>query len=452
MYIVCKRKECARLNQEYLNSLNGELIKLKATHHHATQKTYKPWIEPKEGAVATTSFLNELKLKLGAKVMLIHNIDTVDCLTNGQLGELIDVIKTKNGEVDKLVIKLQNETAGKQNRTHHAGLVRKYPNCVIIERVSNQYTLRKKSGEVGTTATVMQFPVKLAFAITSHKIQGQTIPWPISVVLDLNSIFEDAQAHVMLSRVQRLQQVYILKSLDKAKIRTSHIGLNELERLKKISINKNPTPWQKQAENCIKVASLNCAGLAAHYVDILADDKLMKGDIIHLVETSLEKNEGNQFNIPGYKSHFVNVGNGKGIAVYFKSKRFNHEKDFIAANMQLTKLTSNEVDVINVYRSSNGNSVELLNNMVAMMTIGKPVLITGDFNICMMNHQNNRMSKGLEMQGFRQMIKDATHIRGGHIDHVYWKDENGMWKDPQLELHCPYYSDHDASLITLLKD
>ena len=70
---------------------------------------------------------------------------------------------------------------------------------------------------------------------------------------------------------------------------------------------------------------MNCAGLAAHYVDILADDTLMKGDIIHLIETSLEKNEGNQFNIPGYKSHFVNVGNGKGIAVYFKSELFCHE-------------------------------------------------------------------------------------------------------------------------------
>ena len=440
------------LNKEYLNSLRGELISMKAIHHHATQKKYKPWIEPKEGAVATTSFLNELKLKLGAKVMLIHNIDTVDCLTNGQLGELIDVIKTKNEEVDKLVIKLQNETAGRQNRAHHAGLERKYPNCVIIERVSNQYTLRKKSGEVGTTATVMQFPVKLAFAITSHKIQGQTIPWPMSVVLDLNSIFEDAQAHVMLSRVQRLQQVYILKSLDKAKIRTSNIGLNELERLKKISINENPPPWQKQAENCVKVASLNCAGLAAHYVDILADEKLMKADIIHLIETSLEKNEENGLNIPGYISHFINVGNGKGIATYFKSELFSHEQDFIAANMQLTKFTSNELDVINVYRSSNGNSLELLNNMIAMMMPGKPLLITGDFNICIMNHQKNRMSKGLEINEFRQTIKEATHLRGGHIDHVYWKDEHGVWTDPQLELYCPYYSDHDASLITLLKD
>ena len=82
LYIVCKRKECSKLNLDYLNSLKGELLEIKAKHHHATQKKYKPWIEPKEGAVATTSFLDELKLQVGVKVMIIHNIDTVDCLTN----------------------------------------------------------------------------------------------------------------------------------------------------------------------------------------------------------------------------------------------------------------------------------------------------------------------------------------------------------------------------------
>ena len=143
LYIVCKRKECAKLNFDYLNSLNGELLEIKAKHHHAKQKKYKPWIEPKEGAVATTSFLDELKLKVGVKVMIIHNIDTVDCLTNGQIGELIDVIKTTNGDVDKLIIKLQNQAAGKTNRQKYPGLACRYPNCVIIERVSIQYISAK---------------------------------------------------------------------------------------------------------------------------------------------------------------------------------------------------------------------------------------------------------------------------------------------------------------------
>ena len=453
LFIVCKRKECARINFEYLNSLGGQLIEIKARHHHPTQKKYTPWIEPKEGAVASTAFLDELKLKLGAKVMIVHNIDTADCLTNGQLGKLIDVIRTTKGECDKLVIRLQNKTAGKQNRQNFPQYAVRYPDCVIIERVSNQYTLRKKSGDVGTAALVIQFPVKLAFAITSHKIQGQTIPWPMQVALDLNSVFEDAQAHVMLSRVQCLQQVYILKSLDESKIRTSNIGLNELVRLKTISFNENPTPWHRQPENdTIKIASLNCAGLKSHFEDILADDKLMNADIIHLLETSLEKNENQLWNIPGYIPHFINVGNGKGIATYFKHILFSHEQDHIASNMQLTKFASKELDVISVYRSSNGNSVELFNNATAMITLGKPMLITGDFNICMLNHWKNRMTKGLEMNGFTQMIREATHIRGGHIDHVYWKDELDMWMNPQIELYSPYYSDHDASLITLSKN
>ena len=75
LFIVCKRRDCAEMNAHYLNSLDGELVTIQAKHHNATQAKYKPYIEPKEGAVATTSFIDKLKLKIGAKVMIIHNID-----------------------------------------------------------------------------------------------------------------------------------------------------------------------------------------------------------------------------------------------------------------------------------------------------------------------------------------------------------------------------------------
>ena len=273
----------------------------------------------------------------------------------------------------------------------------------------------------------------------------------MSVVLDLNSIFEDAQAHVMLSRVQRLQQVYLLKSLDDSKIRTSQIGLKELERLDAISINRNPTPWHRPTDNTIKVVSLNCAGLKAHFIDIQADGKILEADIIHLLETSLDENEGNKLTLQGYRKHLINVGNGKGIATYFKDDVFSHQQDVTESRMQVTKLNSIDVDVISVYRSDQGNSRELLTYLEAMITHGKPTLITGDFNICYLNHSGNRMSKGLEKMGFSQRIREATHIRGGHIDHVYWRDDSNVWKDPELELYSPYYSDHDASCITLVR-
>ena len=146
---------------------------MKARHYHPTQKKFKPFIDHKEGTIGTTSFQDNLRLKIGAKIIIIHNIDTSDSLTNGQLGVLVAVIKSKDGEVDKLIVKLQKKNAGIQNRRKFAGLASKYPDSVILERSSVNHSLRKRGGAVGSTATLEQFPVKLAHAITLIKFKGK---------------------------------------------------------------------------------------------------------------------------------------------------------------------------------------------------------------------------------------------------------------------------------------
>ena len=52
--------------------------------------------------------------------MLIHYIDTVDGLTNGCLGLLVDVLKTTNGKVDKLIIEFTNPKQGELKRQSNA--------------------------------------------------------------------------------------------------------------------------------------------------------------------------------------------------------------------------------------------------------------------------------------------------------------------------------------------
>ena len=144
----------------------------------------------------------------------------------------MDVIMTTDNKVDILVIKLKDQRAGELNRKKNPNLSSKYPECVFIERVVVNYNLRKKSGDAGATATVIQFPVRLSHANTAHKYQGQTVPAPGTVSLDINSVFEPGQAYVMLSRIQCIDQLYILKDLDPSKIRAAPAALEELKRLK----------------------------------------------------------------------------------------------------------------------------------------------------------------------------------------------------------------------------
>ena len=66
-------------------------------------------------------------------------------------------------------------------------------------------------------------------------------------------------------------------------------------------------------------------------------------------------------------------------------------------------------------------------------------------------HKNTKhtLIEGLQEQGFTQLMKEATHIRGGNIDHVYWYDPDKLFEEIAVERYSPYYSDHDALLVTL---
>ena len=107
-----------------------------------------------------------------------------------------------------------------------------------VERTGGPATCA--SAVTASSATLVQFPVKVAHAITAHKIQGQTIPRPLKIAVDISSCWEDAQAYVMVSRVEDLEQLYILGSLPEKNVRASQSALSELLDMNKRSINENP--------------------------------------------------------------------------------------------------------------------------------------------------------------------------------------------------------------------
>ena len=82
----------------------------------------------------------------------------------------------------------------------------------------------------------------------------------MTVAYDIGSVFEEGQAYVMLSRVQELKQVYFVDNFNPEKLYPSQKALAELERMNKVSWNKNPGPWGKPDADALKIVSLNSAG------------------------------------------------------------------------------------------------------------------------------------------------------------------------------------------------
>ena len=372
MVITCTNEAVNTENRKCLNKVNGELIEVEAINIHPTIKNFKPAIS-KKGTVKETPFLSVLQLKCSAKIMLTYNIDTLDGLTNGARGTLIDVFK----------------------------------------KVMFQYSLAKKTSIVSNCAKVVQFPVVLCFAATAHKFQGQTILKPSKLVVDLRTVFEAAQGYVMLSRIQSLDQLYILEDLPVNKLYASKKALDENEKMKKRSMNSNPTPWFNHEPSSFKIASLNCRSLNKHFDDVRNDPMVLEADVICLSETWLSHLEnGHQFKIDGYNVHLNSVGSGKGLAIYFKGKESVAEVLVNDDKLQISKVTCPQIDVIAVYRTSQGSQERLVEAVRSSTNQTKPTLVVGDFNLCAVADNNSIVSKTLRQLGFSQIVTRATHIKG----------------------------------------
>ena len=254
----------------------------------------------------------------------------------------------------------------------------------------------------------------------------------------------------MLSRVEEFEQIFILDTLPKEKIRASEKALKELEGMNKRSINQNPIPWKQENKNFIKIATLNCMNLSTNYDDIVCDRTLMESTVIALSETWLDKST--ELSISGYSAHYNSIGAGKGLAVFTKDSSFKPTIDINKEQMQIIVLESEELKFITVYTSEKGNTSELLQHIQDNITDDTATVITGDFNICTQVNRNNKITKFLETNRFILLMTEATHIKGRHIDHLYFKPGKKISKNPSVYRYSPYYSDHDAICATFTRE
>ena len=172
MHVCYKNDDVNDHNDKMLATLDSPMITLKA--HQKIPKGFISYTDKNKGTIGGTAFMDTLNLKIGARCMLIHNINVLDNLVNGSTGKIVGFETNSKNLVECVIMKFDDESWGIEQRAKYYELAKKYKqfNGTPIFKVENEYqTTSKKGWTQPAKATLYQFPLKLSWAQTAHKMQ-----------------------------------------------------------------------------------------------------------------------------------------------------------------------------------------------------------------------------------------------------------------------------------------
>ena len=73
--------------------------------------------------------------------------------------------------------------------------------------------------------------------------------------------------------------------------------------------------------------------------------------------------------------------------------------------MQLSKFTSDVIDLVELYRSQNGSHSALIEILETLIDTEKPILVIGDFNFCFLDDSSNLTKRYFQQNFFSQLVE-----------------------------------------------
>lgn len=192
--IMPTNERCANYNYEKLKQLKQPIAEIAAIHSPNSAKN--------ADAKKAGGLIPILYLCNGARVMLTSNQCAAKGLANGSFGTVQAILYEEGHqppEIPKAVIVKFDEFTGNS-------ILETIPKCVAITSITAEWPDKS-----GFSYSRQQIPLRLAWAITIHKSQGQTLS---KVVIDFKKdetkkthFREQGMEFVALSRVRKLEDL-----------------------------------------------------------------------------------------------------------------------------------------------------------------------------------------------------------------------------------------------------
>lgn len=211
------RNEVERANSNRLSMLQGEHYVFEARDGGAIIDKAQ-----RDKLLSNCMAPEVITLKKGSQVMLIKNVD--EMLVNGSIGRVVGFMSEENfdrytaSDLDEVASGDVPEAVLMEQNNRNKSLIttaRRFPmvRFVIADGTSRDLLCQPESWKVElpngeVQASRSQIPLILAWALSIHKAQGQTLD---RVKVDLGKVFEKGQAYVALSRATSMAGLQVLR-------------------------------------------------------------------------------------------------------------------------------------------------------------------------------------------------------------------------------------------------
>lgn len=451
LHIFPTNRQVKEHNLNQLRISCPEFVAVRAQDFERNTKSSKLVLKQSLHAVTYDTCLSgELLLGKGARVMLCKNLDLQDGLVNGACGTVTDIVfgHDKNFP-QKIFVRFDQERVGAERRKqscsvedHLVGSIGIFPED---ERVSKKGGIRR------------QFPLKLAWACTVHKVQGLTVD---RAVVSFKKVFAAGQVYVALSRVRTLSGLIIQDFEEKRIYCKEEIS----DALKKMTPFLEPVITDAVRENVFSVFLMNVQSLRRHTADLAVCTQQLQPDCIAVTETWLSAESGlDGIEIVNYMFHSqprstaysgqtapfaaLQTQQHGGVGIYCSNSIDGRILRVPGFNVEclVYHCTTYNILVAVIYRPLTYPMALFKANIDKLLawldTISSNNVVMGDFNEDSL--KNSSIGKFFEQRGYKQLVTQPTTEAGTLIDHVYVKCD--CFDAATKAVVMPtYFSDHEG--------